>query len=1328
MHHGPSQRVARAARHTHVWHARAGKRADAGRPGRCGGRAGNFLYTLRMAQDPTSTYRKPHEASASPPGVDGPREVLGRISIPVIGDVDAELGLGRSLHLEIDRSEAVIRPGSGLVLRAPELPTVELRELHVDLVQGVVRSDADALGAFFDRVLTVALCSALRQTLSWKPGSSLAELAARRLPRGSRGGRLPVWARHAFPRTSVGVHPETRLALDLRGDALELSLSRPAFLRVLGLGLKVVMVRYVFGAARFEVKAAGVGPLRRAVLAFAAWLASRWVRARLPAAMTVPGYDLFADESRGNHVQDLVRRLRGHDEHRPEDMGAGAGKHPHELARAGEGRRAGLGGMFSATKAAVFAAIQTVRLSADDMPAVTRSLVKLPLGPFSAVAICTDRGGDLAIVKHPGGLRLEAPLGIYLFTDQFPELAELRLTRVVLGLGDEGTSFDLQTEPPLGPLLRALLHRLTGEHLIPRLPHDRLRAGGVLQTADAEHHVLWRHGLGDRRTMIVRTSAGAEVSLHHTEEALVLSAPAGLEVVFDGLPLPPARIERLAYHWQDGTIDADEGAGLGEFGNTLAGQLLRVRAAPHAPRGLGLHAAGGPGLDAAQERQFSATLLSIPVPLLGHIALRFDPQDTLGLDAGPDLLSMTSERGVLLVIPELKASLLIRGARYVLPRRALELDATPAPGPYVLALAGLCIEAFLMPLLRKALPLWPDAEATAPWAMAQVLRTKLAERLGYAADLSLAPGAFLTIRRTPDTLILGATEPVQVSGDGFLGELGVAAIRWLPGDGRIELLTQPAPGPLALDLARRLHARFTPDFLARGLAERLALPARVSEPPPLPPAPNRPALIELPLPLLGSLSLTVDRSHATTLSLRRDQLAARLGDGAVLHAEELGVHFNVRGADITFLPFTVELDSDPQAGELEDHLVTHALRGVFARFLTLFWPSHRSPRDGHDILLSLGRDQPWGPLDLCVAHGGAIELQLDPDGIGLRSDAGVFIAGEAVGWLPNFNVHSVRYRFNDGAVRMRISGVEERYYHEAASVSPFTEDLVAHLLRVLVIPHMPTWTQRLGLRILPPPAMPPVDPTHIAVWRAQLPGGYAQVNAMMDPTDTLTIRASREEFIFISERGLQIDVPGLHLRIPLQRARYHMQSGEVQVDELGQLENALAEAIMRHQLTVIDPTAADPGTTSLTDVLDRFPVEDDGRRVLFHDKLVRIMLDPETAFLAEVIPEGLRITVDPPLKIDGVAGFDFVFAGLRFDFADAKFHLDIQRDGLLAGVFSRLINKEAEALLESILLPLLPKAMRTPGYSLATDPNPSATLAALVRTLSLGKLGKLTAQ
>ena len=169
-----------------------------------------------MAQDDVSTYRTPAD-SATPNDLGDLREVLGRTSVPLLGDVDAEPGLGKSLHLEVDRQEVVVRPGSGLLLRAEELPDVHLRELRVDLVQGVVRTEAAALGAFFDRVLTVGLCSVLRQALGWQPGGSAVDHAARRLGPPLRGGALPVWGGRGFPRASLGVHPQTRLSLGLSG-------------------------------------------------------------------------------------------------------------------------------------------------------------------------------------------------------------------------------------------------------------------------------------------------------------------------------------------------------------------------------------------------------------------------------------------------------------------------------------------------------------------------------------------------------------------------------------------------------------------------------------------------------------------------------------------------------------------------------------------------------------------------------------------------------------------------------------------------------------------------------------------------------------------------------------------------------------------------------------------------------------------------------------------------------------------------------------------------------------------------------------------------------
>lgn len=1289
-----------------------------------------------MRQDPVSQYREPHEAPRSPGGVDGPREVLGRFSAPLVGEVDAELGLGRALRVEVDREGLELQPGSGLLLRAKDLPTVELRALQVDLVHGVVRSDADALGPFFDRVLTVALCSALRQTLGWKPGSSVVEHAARRLGRPMRADGWPVWARRGFPRAALGLDPAARLALELDGAALGLTFSRPALLRVLGVGLHVVMVRYVFAAGRLELRSAGVGPVRRWLLAVVGYFLNRWLRRRLPAAMKVPGYDPFADEGRRGPLRELLRRLRGRAEAEDEAgsgdeaaMGAGAGRAPHDKARAGEGDRAGLGGVVSLAKTAVFAALQALRVSADDMPAVTRALFRIPLGPFSGLALCTDRGGPVTLIKHPGGLRLEAPLGLYLFADQFPELAELRVRRVIFAGRARGEiNLDLQTDPPLGALLRALLHRLGHRHVLPWVPVDRLREGGLLGGEDRDHHVLWRQSLGGDRAVVLRTAAGAEVLLAHEDEGLVLAAPEGLELRFEGLPLPPATLHRLAYDWERGTIEADGAPVLGPFGQTLLAQLLRARVVPFAPRGLGLRAAPAPTLDPGLADQYSALLFDLKLPALGRLQVRMDPKDTLAFDLRPADIEAHSKQGVVLVAGDMKLAMTIRAARYALPQRRLTVEASPEPGDYVEALGGLLLETLLLPLVRKLLPMWPDVLEDVPWALAPWLRGALADRLGVAMRLSLPPGAALTWHRAPDALELGATAPLRIEPEspGLIAEFAVKRVRWQPAGERIGLLTVPPAGPLAHDLARRLFAALTPEWIAAAISRRLALPEPSSPPPPLP-TPHRPALLEVSPPVVGALALQADTRHALDLSLYREGAELRFGEGVVLRAERPAVALTLRRVEVVFLPFTVRVDSVPAAGELEHHFLTHALRGLFARHMGLFWPTDRARRPEGEVLLALGAGQPWGPIELCVGPGGALELHLDHEGLTLESAAGLYLAGGAVGWLPGFRLHRFVYAFADGSVQLRIGGVAEQHYREIDPVGPMTATIVSHLVRVLLSPHLPVWTQRLGMRVLPPPPPLEPEPGRVAVWRAQLPLGYARVELLMHPREVLQLRASRDELALESARGLHVEVPGLHLRVPFTHARYHMRSGEVQIGGLGQLENALVEALLRHELTRIDPTAAEPDAITIADVLDRFPVDDRGRRQLFADKLVRVLLAPDTTVVAHIEAEGLRVAADPGLQLDGVAGLDYVFAGLRYSFADAAFHLDIQRDGLLAGLFTGLLSGEGEAVLNSLLRPLLPRAMRTPGYSLAADPEPSATLAALLRTVSLGRLARFTA-
>lgn len=1277
-----------------------------------------------MEQSSTNQYRVPHEVPPPPPVTSPPAQELGAREVPVVGAVEASLGLGGPVVVELDGEALRVQLGSGLAVRAEELPEVRLRRLRVDLVEGVVQSEAEGLGPCFDRALTIALCSTLRHALGWRPGEALLERGLGRLPAAGRGGERRLWRWGGFPRGSVAVHPEAALRLELRGDFAALELTRPLVLRVLGLALPVIALRWIFGEARVEVEGRAPGPVRRLLLRAAAWWATRRLRRALPRAMTEPRYDLFRDAERRAHLAALWRALRGRSEAPgPEGYGLedrGGGAHARARERVG-----GPAGLFSAAKAALAGVLATLRVSADAPPPATRALARIPLGTLGAVALGVDRGDAVVLTKHPAGARVEAARGLYVYADQFPELAELRVMRVVARVDAEAElELDLQTDPPLGAFLRAVLRRASRRHLLPRVPRERLREAGVVPQAEPrEHHVLWRQGLGGGRALVVRTAPGAEVELRHGEEALELRAPAGLEVCFEGIAvLPAAVLRRVAYRWADGALSVEGVPGLGEFGQALLSQLVRVRVAPRAPAGLGLRGEVGPAAEGELAARWPVALVDVRVPVLGALQLRMERDDVLSAELTPVGMALHSERGLVLTAPELATSIVLRGACHGLRHCVVAVDSSPAPGDYVLELAARCADHYLVPLVRRVVPLWPDARPEEAWSIGHPLAGALAGRLGFGFQVTLPPGGALIVRREPGALSARARPSLRVTPDegAWLAELELRGLRWASGEGRIEIDAEPPAGPLLQAVARRLLERWTPRALRDAVIERLALPAAAPYAPP--PAPPTLPLVSFEAPLLGAVCVVADREHALALELRRERARVEFGKGLALQVPGLGVHVTVRALEVEFLPFTARVECRPTAGELEQQLVGHALRGLFARVMPLFWPAERGARGEREVLLSLARGRSWGPIELSVGKGGALALTLDREGVSLRADAGAGLRGPGLSWLPGFTLHGFAYRFESGALRVRIAGVEERRYREVDAISPRTEALLAGLVRALVLPRAPAWAQRLGLRILPPLPEPLPEPTRVEVLRVALPGGHARLAVTVDPGDTFELRADREEVAVTSEHGLHVDAPGLHVRLAVDRARYAMRTGEVQIGELGQLENAFAEALLRRTLEAFEPRAAEADRSALASLLDRFPVEADGRRVLYRSNLVRVLLRPDTAVVVRLAPGGLRVRAEPPLELDGPAALDFRLGGLRYGFADAAFHLEMTGEGLVAGAFRGWVVDEVEAQLGSLLRPVLPAALRTAGYRLARDPNPGATVAALVRIVAVSGL------
>ncbi|HEY8378562.1 MAG TPA: hypothetical protein VIK91_18840, partial [Nannocystis sp.] len=154
------------------------------------------------------------------------------------------------------------------------------------------------------------------------------------------------------------------------------------------------------------------------------------------------------------------------------------------------------------------------------------------------------------------------------------------------------------------------------------------------------------------------------------------------------------------------------------------------------------------------------------------------------------------------------------------------------------------------------------------------------------------------------------------------------------------------------------------------------------------------------------------------------------------------------------------------------------------------------------------------------------------------------------------------------------------------------------------------------------------------------------------------------------------------------------------------------------------PGGGDPAVSGVRAVVDRFPVDDQGRRVLFTHPHFRVLLQPGTSIRLRLDDTGLKIGVEPSLLVDGLASANFVLCGLCYDFDSARFSLDLTGDSALASLIEGLIDKKAEKEINDRALPLLPAAMRTPGYRLSRDPDLRATLGELIRTLSRRKRGK----
>ncbi|MCB9565723.1 MAG: hypothetical protein H6710_00585 [Myxococcales bacterium] len=463
------------------------------------------------------------------------------------------------------------------------------------------------------------------------------------------------------------------------------------------------------------------------------------------------------------------------------------------------------------------------------------------------------------------------------------------------------------------------------------------------------------------------------------------------------------------------------------------------------------------------------------------------------------------------------------------------------------------------------------------------------------------------------------------------------------------------------------------------------------------------------MPALGEIEVALPRTYFGLVELDGEGRARLTIDGGLrLRLRELALRVALEEIEARADPFDLEITCEPAIGGLERGLLVRFLEARLGPLRAHLWPAEGVAPEGHRPLATLPLSPTIGPLRLSLPEGAVLRLALDRQMLELECEAGIHVRLDGAPWLPEVHLHKLTYTLADGAIDLRFSGVVERYYHEEESVSLITEAILAHVLRVLLSPKIPAWLLPLGFQRfeLPPPPAP--RPDRIVLFRLPLAADMGEATVAMEPDETILVTASADEIQITCDRGLWIALPALRFGLHARSARYHPRSGEVQVGGLGQLENAVIEAIIRQHL------GRGRGGAPIGALIDELPIDAKGRRTLFTRGPIHVAMRTGTRFTLAFAASGIDFTADPPLIVDGPGVLDYQLRGLHYAFARAAFSLVLADDGVVASLFTGVVAETAESQLGELLRPLLPPAMREPGYSLARDPSSAESLAAVV--------------
>ncbi|HFE44670.1 MAG TPA: hypothetical protein ENJ18_04130, partial [Nannocystis exedens] len=736
--------------------------------------------------EPTGGYRQAAETPSQAHKQNTARQHLGVFAAGPLGAVDATLELGDRLEVALNRRLLRIDAGCGLHLTSNrQLPTVIVRSADIDLGTLDIDLDAEGLDDAFGAALGIAaeeLLSA-RFALRPSPQCSLVDIWLKRQVKDS-GGRHRL-LEISGARTSLWLDADADMRLRIDRRSAELYLSQALRIVVFGIGISVAALRYVFAERRLEIERGKglLGLLSAPLLLLCAWIASRWLRRRLPAPIGSEGYDPWADEQRLAHLKEALRALR-----RPRPIGR-----PRTSPAA-----------LALPTWAEFSAGLRARTPSNSMWILARLPVPGAATKEASIGIALRSGASLHAELNRNDLTFRADGGLVLYADEHPALDRLRLLQVDLQLNSQ--ELDVSCEPALGALPRALLNQLLRTMWREKLP------AVVRELLRSLHErpglpLRWQRQLGSGRTLTLRADPDAQVSIQQSEQHTQIEISPGLRIEIDGAPLPPTCLRRITYHRSTRALEVDCEPALGALEIAALCGVIHHQLAPRLPPGIALFAPQHPADEnpnAALDGRVIFT--SAELPAIGKARILLDPEDAVCCELRPDGVVLHSDLGVVLHVPGLGLRVVVQSARCDFDG-SLKLEIQPSPGPYLMGVLDALYRDFLRTRITPWLPAPPLAGE--PWVLArQSIATPALTGQGgnsqpIEVEIALAAGGALELRRGPKGIRLRTRGGLLLRAPGLsaLPPLTITALTWDAATDAVEIDSQPASGNLIQETA-----------------------------------------------------------------------------------------------------------------------------------------------------------------------------------------------------------------------------------------------------------------------------------------------------------------------------------------------------------------------------------------------------------------------------------------------------------------------------------------------------------------------------------------------